>query len=191
MEERQVTIDGTTHLLPSPFFVIATQNNIELSGTYALPEAQLDRFAARIAIGYPGREAELSILSGQRHSRPVDAISAVTDAAEILSMQSSVRDVHVDSSVQSYILDVVDATRTMPPVSLGVSPRGALALLYACQARAAMQGRNFVKPDDVKALARVIFPHRVIIRPEHRMRGVTPSSCVEAALNAVAVPVGV
>lgn len=191
MEERQVTIDGSTHLLPSPFFVIATQNNIELSGTYALPEAQLDRFAARIAIGYPGREAEMDIMTQQRHSRPVDSIAAVTDAVEILAMQSAVRDVYVDPSIQGYILDIVAATRNdIQNVSLGVSPRGSLAILYACQARAAMQGRNFVKPDDVKALARVIFPHRIIVRPEQQRRGITAAGCVVAALNSVSVPVG-
>src|SRR5207244_8434974 len=119
MEERQVTIEGTGYPLPSPFFVIATQNNIELSGTYSLPEAQLDRFAARISIGYPDRPAELQILQNQRHSRPVDSIPAVAVAAEILEMQASVRDVHVDESVLGYILDLVEFTRSLPTVSLG------------------------------------------------------------------------
>jgi len=189
MEERQVTIDGDAQMLPSPFFVIATQNNIEMSGTYPLPEAQLDRFAARIAIGYPDREAERSVLSNQRHHRPVDAIAPVTSAVEILEMQRAVRDVHVDGSVQEYILDLVTATRTLPAVSLGASPRGSLSLLYASQARAALQGRNFVKPDDVKALALVVLSHRLIVRPDQRIRGITAQSCIEEVLNRTAVPV--
>lgn len=191
MEERQVTIEGTGHPLPSPFFVIATQNNIELSGTYSLPEAQLDRFAARISIGYPDRAAELQVLQNQRHARPVDTIPAVATAAEILEMQASVRDIHVDESVLGYILDLVEFTRTLPTVSLGASPRGSLSLLYASQARAAVQGRTYVRPDDVKALAPSILAHRIIVRPEQRVRGVTPESCVEQALQRVAVPVGV
>ncbi len=191
MEERQVTIDGVGHPLPSPFFVIATQNNIELSGTYPLPEAQLDRFAAKLSIGYPDREAESRILTNQRHSPPVDSINPVVDAAEILAMQSAVRDVHVDPSVQDYILNLVGATREMPVVSLGASPRGSLNLLYACQAYAALQSRNYILPDDVKALAPIVLAHRIIVRPEQRMRGVTALSCVQEALNRVAVPVGV
>jgi MoxR-like ATPase len=190
MEERQVTIDGTAYPLPSPFFVIATQNNIELSGTYPLPEAQLDRFAARLAIGYPDHDAEMQILVNQQHTRPVDTIPAVVDTAEILAMQSLVRDVHVDESVRSYILDIVSATRSLPSVALGASPRGSLNLMYASQARAAITGRNFVKPDDVKALAIVVLAHRIIVRPEQRMRGVSAVESVQETLNKVPVPVG-
>jgi MoxR-like ATPase len=189
MEERQVTIDGESHPLPSPFFVIATQNNIEMSGTYPLPEAQMDRFAARMGIGYPDRDSEMKMLTDQRHIRPVDSIVPAMEAGEILAMQSAVRDVHVDESIQGYILDVVATTRLLPAVALGASPRGSLALLHACQARAALQGRNFVKPDDVKALALVTLPHRVIVRPEQRIRGVTALSCVKEALERVRVPV--
>ncbi|HLJ54557.1 MAG TPA: MoxR family ATPase [Chthonomonadaceae bacterium] len=191
MEERQVTIEGHGHALPSPFFVIATQNNIELSGTYSLPEAQLDRFSARISIGYPDRAAEMQVLQNQRHARPVDAIPAVASASEILEMQSAVRDVHVDESVLGYILDLVEYTRTLPAVSLGASPRGSLSLLYAAQARAAVQGRTYVRPDDIKALAPSILAHRIIVRPEQRVRGVTPATCVAQALQTVPVPVGV
>ncbi|HEV2473340.1 MAG TPA: AAA family ATPase, partial [Chthonomonadales bacterium] len=153
MEERQVTIDGAAHALPSPFFVIATQNNIEVGGTYPLPEAQLDRFAARISIGYPEREAEMRILTDQMFSRPVDAIGAVVTAEEVREMQTVVRTIHVDPGVQGYILDIVGSTRLLPMVSLGASPRGSLNLLFACQARAGLLGRDYVKPDDVKALA--------------------------------------
>ena len=189
MEERQVTIDGVGHILPTPFFVIATQNNIELSGTYPLPEAQLDRFSARLAMGYPDRDAELRILAGQRHGRLVDSVRPVTAAAEITEIQASIRDVYVDPVIQAYILDIVGATRSMPTVSLGASPRGSLNLMYACQSRAALQGRNFVLPDDVKALAGVVLAHRIIVKPEQRIRGVTALSCVEEALRRSPVPV--
>jgi MoxR-like ATPase len=189
MEERQVTIDGVAHPLPAPFFVIATQNNIEMSGTYPLPEAQLDRFTARIGMGYPDREAERRILGGQFQARPVDSISPVMDGREIMEMQSAVRDVHVDESIQGYILDIVGTTRTLPTVALGASPRGSLGLMHAAQARAAIEGRNFVKPDDVKALASSILAHRIIVRPEQRVRGVTAFTCVEEAISRVPVPV--
>ena len=191
MEERQVTIDGTAQPLPSPFFVIATQNNIEITGTYPLPEAQLDRFTGRITIGYPTREAEKQILIGQRHIKPVDSINAVVSAPEILAMQSAVRDVFVSEPVQDYILDVVTATRQLPAVSLGASPRGSLNLHYASQAWAAIHNRDYVKPDDVKALAPIILAHRLIVRPEHRVRGVTAAACVTEALARCRVPDGV
>jgi MoxR-like ATPase len=188
MEERQVTIDGVPHALPSPFFVLATQNNVELSGTYPLPEAQLDRFSARIGIGYPDRSAEMEILGMQRHSRPVDAVPAVLNAEEILELQSSIRDVY-SKDIESYIVDIVGTTRTLPSVALGVSTRGAQHLLYATQAWAALQARTHVTPDDVKRLAPMILSHRIIVRPEQRVRGVTSESCVQEALNRVAVPV--
>ena len=190
MEERQVTIDGVPHALPSPFFVIATQNNIEMAGTYPLPEAQLDRFTARLAMGYPDREAEMRILSGQFKANPVEAITPVMDAQDIIEMQSSIRDVHVDSTIQGYILDIVHETRTLPAIALGASPRGSLGLLHVAQARAALMGRDFVKPDDVKALAPAVLAHRIIVRPEQRIRGVTAFSCIEDALQRIKVPVG-
>jgi MoxR-like ATPase len=189
MEERQVTIDGVGHSLPAPFFVIATQNNIELSGTYPLPEAQLDRFAARLSIGYPDRQSEMQIMTSQSHVHPVDSIVPVVDASDIKTMQSAARDVHVDESLLGYMLDLVAATRTLPVVSLGASPRGSLNLLHACQARAGLQGRDYVKPDDVKALATAIIAHRIIVRPEQRIRGVTAVACVDEILRRVPVPV--
>lgn len=188
MEERQVTIDGTTHVLPAPFFVIATQNNIELTGTYPLPEAQLDRFAARVGIGHPERAAEIQILNMQQQSRPVDHVPAVVTASEILQMQAAVREIHVDAAIQGYIVDVVGATRTLPAVLLGSSTRGAQNLMHTCQARAAIEGRAFVKPDDVKDMARVVLPHRIMVRPEQRIRGMTALACVEEVLRTVAVP---
>lgn len=190
MEERQVTIDGTPRPLPSPFFVIATQNNIEMSGTFPLPEAQLDRFAARISIGYPDRVAEMKILNLQRHSIPVDDIASVIDPQTLVAVQNAIKEIHVKDFIMGYILDIVAATRMMPSVQLGASPRGSLSLLHACQARAALQGRDAVIPDDVKALAGPVLAHRIIVRPEHRIRGLTSTSCLQEVLAHVAVPIG-
>jgi MoxR-like ATPase len=190
MEERQVTVDGVTYMLPSPFFVIATQNNIELSGTYPLPEAQLDRFTARMAIGYPSRQDETLILENQMHSRPVDSIQPVMSAGEVIRLQSEVRDVHVDPSLRQYVLEIVTSTRSHPTVSLGASPRGSLGLLFASQAYAAINGRDYVTPDDIKLMAVPVLAHRVIVRPEHRIKGVTSQACVTEILQRTAVPVG-
>ncbi len=191
MEESNVTIDGSSYSLPSPFFVIATQNNIEMAGTYPLPEAQLDRFMARIAMGYPGRQAELQILD-RRHGAPgVDSIQPVTCGPEILQMQAEVLKIHVDDVVQDYLLDIVDGTRNHSSVLLGASPRGSLALLHTSQALAALEGRSFVKPDDVKRLARLVLPHRIIVRPEQRMRGLSADTIVDQVLQQVPAPVAV
>ena len=189
MEERQVTVDGITPPLPSPFFVIATQNNIELSGTYPLPEAQLDRFAARLAIGYPDPADERRILQQQVHIRPVDTIQAVSNAEEVVRMQAATRDVHVNTSLHDYIIEIVGSTRTHPAVSLGASPRATLALHHASQALAAIAGREYVLPDDIKALAVSVLAHRIIVRPEHRTRGTTAQACVNEILQRVPVPV--
>lgn len=190
MEERQVTVDGVTRTLPAPFFVIATQNNIELSGTYPLPEAQLDRFAARISIGYPGRADELKILENQMHSRPVDTIQAVLSAPEVVHLQQEVRNVHVDQSLRQYVLELVTSTRTHPSVTLGASPRGSLSLLHASQALAALEGREYVTPDDIKAMAVSVLAHRVIIRPEFRIKGQTSQNVVSELLQRIPVPIG-
>ncbi|NLH98782.1 MAG: MoxR family ATPase [Chthonomonadales bacterium] len=190
MEERQVTVDGETYHLPTPFFVIATQNNIELSGTYPLPEAQLDRFIARISVGYPGREDELRIMTSQTHARPVDSIVPVMSASEVVALQSAVRDVKVAECLQQYIVDIVSATRSLPTVALGASPRGSLALLYLSQARALLAGRPYVTPDDIKACAVSALAHRIIVRPEYRVKGTQGRHCVEDVLTRVPVPVG-
>ena len=190
MEERHVTIDGVPRPLPSPFFVIATQNNIEMSGTYPLPEAQLDRFAARIAIGYPDRKAEMRILDLQRSSVPVEAITPVITPEELVLVQKAITQIHVRDFVVGYILDIVAATRSMASVQLGASPRGSLSLLHACQARAALQGRDSVTPDDVKALASAVLAHRVIVKPEQRMHGVTSLHCLEEVLGRIPAPIG-
>ena len=189
MEERQVTVDGITHPLPSPFFVIATQNNIELSGTYPLPEAQLDRFAARLSIGYPDPKDERKILEQQIRTRPVDSIEPVTTAEDVIRMQNATRDVHVNSSLFEYIIEIVSGTRSHPAVSLGASPRASLALHHASQALASLAGRDYVLPDDIKALAAPVLAHRIIVRPEHRTRGVTAGSCINEILQRVPVPV--
>lgn len=191
MEERQVTVDGITYHLPSPFFVIATQNNIEMSGTYPLPEAQLDRFAARLSIGYPGRSDEMKILENQMHSRPVDSIKPVMTAEEVVQLQKAVRDIHIDSSLRQYILEIVTATRSHAAIALGASPRGSLSLLYASQALAAVTGREYVTPDDVKAMAVPVLAHRMIVRPEQRIKGVTAQSILTELLQRTPVPVGV
>ncbi len=189
MEEQQVTIDGSGLALPSPFFVIATQNNIEMAGTYPLPEAQMDRFMARIAMGYPDRTAEENILKGQITSRPVDSIEPISCESEILEMQKAVRTVFVDEAVQSFLLDIVVATRTHSSVALGASPRGALALQYSAQALAAIEERDFVKPDDIKRLAAIVLPHRMLIRPEQRIRGITSDECLQDILASISPPV--
>lgn len=189
MEERQVTVDGQTYRLPRPFFVIATQNNVEMSGTYPLPEAQLDRFAARLQIGYPGRTDELSILVSHRNAQPVDQIQPVMSAAEVKEVQRLVRDIRVDESVRGYIVDIVAATRERDDLLLGASPRGSLALMYQCQARAFLKGRNYVTPDDVKRCAVMALAHRVIVRPEYRVRGADAADCIRQILDTVPVPV--
>jgi MoxR-like ATPase len=191
MEERQVTVDGITYRLPSPFFVIATQNNIEMSGTYPLPEAQLDRFAARLSIGYPGRNDEIKILENQMHSRPVDSIKPVMTAEEVVQLQKAVRDIHIDNSLRHYILEIVTASRSHAAIALGASPRGSLALLYASQALAAVTGREYVTPDDIKAMAVPVLAHRIIVRPEQRIKGVTSQSILSELLQRIPVPVGV
>jgi len=189
MEERQVTVDGRTHALPSPFFVLATQNNIELSGTYPLPEAQLDRFIARISIGYPGRADELQIMRGQVHGKPVDSITPVIGAREVVELQAAVREIRVDEALQGYIVDIVTATRNLPAVYLGASPRGSLALMHLSQARALVHGRDYVTPDDVKACAASALSHRIIVKPEYRVRGTVARQCVDEVVGRVPVPV--
>lgn len=170
MEENQVTADGVTYELPKPFFVIATENNIEAQGTYALPEAQLDRFMMRISIGYPDREQETMILTRQTKNRPLDLVKPVLTQEEIQDLQSEVRDIYVDPSIREYIVDIVASTRDHPQIQLGASPRGSLALLHCGQSYAALNGRTYVLPDDIKELVAPILGHRLILRPEARLK---------------------
>lgn len=191
MEERQVSSDGVTRMLPQPFFVIATQNNIEMTGTYPLPEAQLDRFFARIALGYPDREAESSILQTRQTSVPIDHISQVTELSTLMAAQASVREIYVRDTVRDYIVDVVRATRENSMLALGASPRGSLFLMLAAQAHAAMEGVDFVRPDDVKAVAALVLGHRVIVRGEVRARGTQNVEVMNQILSSVPTPVPV
>jgi MoxR-like ATPase len=188
MEEGQVTIEGETHQLPRPFFVIATQNAVEMTGTYPLPEAQLDRFFGRLSLGYPDRDQEAGILAQQQVAHPIDLVSQVIELDELLAMQSAVRDVFVHETVRNYIVDVVRATRESNQFLMGSSPRGSLHLMRAAQAHAALTGHEFVRPDDVKAMASVVLGHRVLGRAELRSRGLSTDQVIEGILQSVPTP---
>jgi MoxR-like ATPase len=189
MEEFQVSVDGVTHSLPSPFFVIATENNIEHQGTYPLPEAQLDRFVMRVAMGYPSKEDEAIILERQVRSHPIEAVEPVMTAAEVLALRAVVRQIHVSDAVKEYIVELVDVTRKHPSLSLGASPRASLDLLHTAQVLAGIHGRDHVLPDDVKELAPSVLSHRLIIRPEARLRQLTGEGIVHEIVNSVPIPV--
>lgn len=188
MEERQITVDGVTHPLPQPFIVLATQNPIEYEGTFPLPEAQLDRFLLRVHIGYADRLDEIAILKRQRDGHPIETLSTVVDVAELLHLQEVIKQVHVDDLIVEYIVALVVATRDHGDVYLGASTRGALALYRAAQAWAAINGRDFVIPDDVKLLAQPVLGHRLIISPAARVRNVTAQAIIDEVLAAVPVP---
>jgi MoxR-like ATPase len=189
MQERQVTVDVETMPLPRPFMVLATQNPIELEGTFPLPEAQIDRFLMRVALGYPSKEDEDSILLRYEHSDPLDTLEPVIEAEALLRIQEQVKTVLVEDSVREYVVDVVRATRTHEAVELGVSPRGTLALYRTAQALAALRGRTFVIPDDVKYLAPAVLTHRIIISPQTRLRGRRPEEVAAEIVESVPVPV--
>ncbi len=188
MEERQVTVDGTTYALPHPFFVMATQNPIELEGTFPLPEAQLDRFLLRIRLGYPSDEEEVAILHRFQEDDPLAHLAAVATPEEVSAMQEARKRIHVAQPIREYITAIVRATRTSRAVRLGASPRGSLGLMRAAQALAALQGRDFVLPDDVKALALPVLAHRLILKEEDRLRGETQEHAVREIVDAVPVP---
>jgi MoxR-like ATPase len=189
MEERQVTVDAHTYLLPRPFMVIATQNPIELEGTYPLPEAQLDRFLMRIPMGYPGRDAEAAILDAQgRPHTSVDELQPVVGASDVAAAIASVSAVHVAPEVRDYILDLVAASRRHPDLVLGASPRGSLNLQKAARALAASVGRAYVTPDDVKQVFGAVLEHRVLLAPDAALRGVSTTDVVRALLASVPVP---
>lgn len=190
MEERQVTVDGTTHKLPQPFFVIATENNIESYGTYPLPEAQMDRFLMRLSMGYPDKAQEASILARQARDNPLDFLGTSASQEEIVRLQSEVRNVFVDAAIRDYIVEIVTGTRQHPQAQLGASPRGSLSLMHAVQAYAALHGRTYVLPDDVKALASPVLAHRIIMRPEARMRMANADTIIQDVLERVPVPTG-
>jgi len=189
MQERQVTIEGQSYPLEPPFLVIATQNPIELEGTYSLPEAQLDRFLMRIAVGYPEQEDEREVLRRRRERRQELAeVASIVPHADLIAMQAALEDVHVDGSIDEYIVNLVRATRDDNRVALGVSPRGALALQSAVRAEAALQGRDFVTPDDVKAMAVPVLAHRIILRPELWVARLSPIEVIDEILKRVPTP---
>jgi MoxR-like ATPase len=188
MEEHQVTVDGVTHLLDKPFLVLATQNPIEYEGTFPLPEAQLDRFLMRLSLGYPSPTDEIRILEAQQYVHPIETIEQVVSTAELLEMQERIKDVFVHDGIKEYIVSLVGATRSHPDVYLGSSPRGALALYRTCQARAAVSGRDYVIPDDTKALAEATLAHRLIVNPAARIREVDPRTVVREVLQGVEAP---
>ena len=191
MEERQITSDGVTRTLVEPFFVIATQNNIELTGTYPLPEAQMDRFFARVSLGYPGRQAESDILSSQRINNPIDDVRAVIELSEMVEAQRGVREVFVHDTIREYCVDIVRATRENSQLMLGSSPRGSLYIMHAAQAKAAIDECDFVRPDDVKYVAPMVLGHRLMLRGEVKARGTTGLDIVAQILETVPTPVPV
>jgi len=189
MQEQQLTIDGETHSLPRPFIVLATQNPIELEGTFPLPEAQIDRFLIQLGLGYPSEEEENDILLRFEREDPLETLGPVVDAAVLLEMQRQVRTIRVEESVRRYIVQVARSTREHPAVELGVSPRGTLSLYKTAQALAAIEGREYVIPDDVKRLAPYVLTHRIIISPQTRLRGRTPEEVMMEIVDSVPVPV--
>jgi MoxR-like ATPase len=190
MEEKQVTVDGVTHLLPSPFMVLATQNPIEYEGTFPLPEAQLDRFLLRLSLGYPSAADEINVLDRQQFAHPVNSLGQVVGVEELLAAQEAVRAIHVDPLIKTYLVDIVTQTRKHPDVYLGASPRGSLAVFRTAQARAALHGRDYAIPDDVKALAEAALSHRIIIGPAARIKDISARSIIRDILASVPVPGG-
>ncbi|HEX6798094.1 MAG TPA: MoxR family ATPase [Ktedonobacterales bacterium] len=190
MEEQQVTVDGVTHMLPAPFIVLATQNPIEYEGTFPLPEAQLDRFLLNITMGYPSPADEVVILDRQQRSHPIDTLEQILTEDDLRVMQREVREVRVEREVREYLVAIVAATRQHQNVYLGASPRGSLALFHTSQALAALRGRDFVMPDDVKALVKPALSHRLIVAPAARVRGITPAAILDEVLGLVPVPGG-
>ena len=190
MEERQVTVDGVTHPLPRPFMVLATQNPIEYEGTFPLPEAQVDRFLLRVRLGYPSTDDEIDILDRQQFKHPFEKLEKIVSVEELMSVQEQVKAIFVSPALKRYIVDLSNQTRQHAEVYLGASPRGSLALFRASQARAALLGRDYVLPDDIKELAIPTLAHRVILGPGARLRDVTAEQVVDEILHSVPVPGG-
>ena len=188
MAESRVTVDGVTHRLGPPFLVVATQNPVDHEGTFPLPEAQLDRFLMRFSLGYPTLEEELKMLEMLQRSHPIDALEAVVSAEELLACQQAVREIYVDDKVRRYLMQIVHDTRSHDDISLGGSPRASIALFRTSQAMAALRGRNYVLPDDVKRVAAPVLTHRIILRPESRLRKVTAAALIDEIVAEIAVP---
>jgi MoxR-like ATPase len=191
MQERHVTVDGTPHVVPRPFLVIATQNPVEMDGTYRLPEAQLDRFLLRLSIGYPSPEAEAEVLDHEARTPSVEGLEPVVSAEQVLQMGELAGRVHADPRLRDYVIGLAAHTRSLPEVRLGVSPRGSLSLLRAARANAALSGRAYVTADDVKALAVPALAHRLILNPRAQLAGTTAESVIGDTLQAVPVPTSV
>jgi MoxR-like ATPase len=190
MEERQVSADGASHMLPEPFMVIATQNPVEQEGTYRLPESQLDRFLMRLSLGYPDREAELGIVQTHGANTAMNDLQPVVSTDEVMALIEAVRTVHLALTLQGYMVDLAEASRRHPALLLGLSPRATLQLSRATRARAASQGREYATPDDVKAVAEPVLSHRVMLRPDAMSRGVTGISVIREIVGTVPVPAG-
>jgi MoxR-like ATPase len=188
MAERCVSVDGKTYLLKPPFLVIATQNPVDHEGTFPLPEAQLDRFLIRLALGYPSLDEEGKMLQRLQRGHPIDELGMVVTAADVIACQDAVREVHVDEKVRKYVLEIVHGTRNHDEIALGGSPRASIALFRTAQAHAAIAGRNFVMPDDVKKMVHPVMAHRVILRPEGRLRKLTPAAILDDVVSDVRVP---
>lgn len=188
MAESRVTVDGTTHVLEPPFVVIATQNPVDHEGTFPLPEAQLDRFMMRFSLGYPSMEEEMRMLEMLQYSHPVDRLKPVATASEIVQAQAAVRAVHVDPRVRQYLLQIVSETRNHGDLALGGSPRATIALFRCAQAMAAIRGREYAMPDDIKKIIEPVMNHRLIVRPESRLRKVTADKVIEEIVGEIAVP---
>jgi len=190
MEERQVTVDGVTHAMPQPYIVLATQNPIEYEGTFPLPEAQLDRFLLRMRLGYPGINDEVRIMDDQQLAHPIDSLTPVASAEEVIAMSKAVRQVYISNAVKRYIVELSTRTRQSKDVYLGASPRGSLSLARAAQARAAMRGRDHVLPDDVKALAVSVLAHRIIVSAAARLHDVSSDKIVQEIVLSTPAPGG-
>lgn len=189
MEEMQVTSDGVTRPTPQPFFVIATENSLEQRSTYPLPDAQLDRFLMRLSVGYPSPSDEAAMLRSQMKEHPISQVQQIMDAKELLSLQEQIKEVRIDESLEDYIVRIASATRGRPEVTLGVSPRGSLALMRCSRAWAAMEGRDYVLPDDIKHIASSVLAHRLVLNPEARVKGISDHSVVRQAIESVRVPI--
>ncbi len=189
MDERQVTIDGVTRALPEPFFVIATQNPVDYHGTYPLPEGQLDRFLMSLGLGYPGREDERDIILSQQLNHPVDTLEPVMHTDDVLAAQAAVRSVTLSDAILDYAIGIVEATRQSADLVLGASPRGTLALTHTAQGLAAVRGRDYVLPDDIKAVAAAVLAHRVYVKPKLRTGEAPARAVIQAILDAIPVPV--
>lgn len=189
MEEYQVTVDGVTYKMPKPFIVMATQNPIEYLGTFPLPEAQLDRFFMKISLGYPAPNEESYILSRFKEANPIESLEPVADSEDIIELQNEIKKVHVDRSLNNYIIDIVNQTRKHPDISLGASPRGSLSLFRASQAWAFYNSRSYVLPDDIKKMVVPVLSHRIILKQEAKLKKISPYDILASIVNKVKVPV--